>query len=97
MAGSATTLLKFQGESPDNLAYEVWTASIGGAETECDITATYLDSVEFVTITPANAAAAATVIGYLKPATFVPGQGAELSIVGAANCEYLVKLEGRIA
>lgn len=90
------TKVIFQKGSPDNLAYEIWTASIGGAETECDITPTYLKSVEFVTIIPSNAAAAATAIGYLKD-TFVPGEESTVTIVGAANSTYLVKLEGKVA
>lgn len=91
-----TTKVLFQKGSPDNLAYEVWTASMGGAETECDITPTYLKSVEFVTITPTNAAAAATAIGYMK-STYVPGEESTVTVVGGNNCTYLVKLEGKIA
>ena len=93
---AATTLMKFVSESPDNLAYEVWTASIGALETECDITATNLKSIEFVTISPMDAVSCATTIGYLKGSTFVSGQ-ATCTIVGDNSTEYLVKLEGRIA
>lgn len=91
---AATATMKLKGGSPDNLAYEVWTASIGGAETECDITPTYLKSISNVTIMPRDAASAASVIGYVK--TFVIG-AATVTVVGDNNTEYLVMLEGRIA
>ncbi len=90
------TKLMFQNASPNNLAYEIWYAAIGGAETECDITPTYLKSVEFVTVVPANAAAAATLIGYMK-STYVPGEEGTVTVVGDNNAEYWVKLEGKIA
>jgi len=93
---AATTLMKFKGGSQDNLAYEVWTASIGAMETECDITPTHIKSVRFVSLEPKDAASAATAIGYLKGSTFVPGMGT-LTIVGANSTEYLVKIEGKVA
>lgn len=91
---AATAVMKLKGGSPDNLAYEVFTASIGGAETECDITPTYLKSITHVSITPRDAASAATLIGYVK--TFVMG-APTVTVVGDNNTEYLVMLEGRIA
>lgn len=89
------TKVLFQGYSQDNLAYEIWYCEMG-AGTECDITPTYLKSVEFVTISPANAAAAATTIGYMK-STFVPGEESTVTVVGANNALYFVKLEGKLA
>lgn len=91
---AATTLLKFQGEQGKLYAFEIWSCVIGPAETNCDITPTYLSSVEFVTITACDAASAATLIGYLDGSTYVPG-GKVVSIVGANSTTYLVKLEGK--
>jgi hypothetical protein len=86
----------FQHGSPDNLAYEIWTAEVAALGTEVDITPTYLKSVEFVTLTPAEAIAANKSTGYLK-STFVPGEEATVTIVADAGAIFLVKLEGKIA
>ncbi len=92
---AATTLLKFGQQDQNDLAVEIIKAEIGPAETECDITPTYLKSIQFVSVQAMDAASAATLIGYLKGSAFVPGQGT-CTIVGDNSTTYLVKLEGKV-
>jgi hypothetical protein len=92
MAGTA--ILKKFNNSPDKTTYEIIRCSIDGASTTVVVTPTLIDFIEFVTVTPMDAASCADDLPYLT--TFVYGD-ATVTITGAASTEYLVKVEGKIA
>lgn len=91
MAGTA--VLKKYSPSPDKLGYEIIRCSIDGASTTVVVTPTNVQFIEFVTVTPMDAASCAADLPYLT--TFTYGDST-VTITGAASTEYLVKVEGKL-
>ena len=92
MAGTAT--LRYCGENSDGWAYEVYSCALTAPTTAFTITPSKIKSIEFVSVTPTNAAAATAAKGYVT--SFVPG-GGTVVVTSATSTTYLVKVEGRIA
>lgn len=92
MAGTATS--RYQGINSDGWAYEVFDCALTNPTTSFTITPSKIKSIEFVSVTPTNAAAATAAKGYI--ASFVPG-GGTVVVTSATATTYLVKVEGRIA
>ena len=92
MAGTAT--LKKYNDSPNKSMFEIIRCSIDGESTTVVVTPTYIDFIEFVTVTPMDAASCAAALPYLT--TFAYGD-ATVTITGANSTEYLVKVEGKIS
>lgn len=91
MAGTAT--LKKYNCSPDKSAYEIIRCSIDGASTTVVVTPTNITFIEFVTVTPMDAASCAADLPYVTSFTY---GASTVTITGAASTEYLVKLEGKL-
>lgn len=92
MAGTA--VLKKYDPSPDKLGFEVIRCSIDVLSTTVVVTPTNIKFIEFVTVTPMDAASCATGLPYLTSFTY---GDSTVTITGAGTTEYLVKVEGKLS
>ena len=91
MAGTA--VLKEYNGAPDKMAFEISQAVLGGADTTVVVTPVAINAIDFVTVTPMDAASCAAALPYLT--SFTVG-ASTVTITGANSTQYLVKIEGRI-